>query len=154
MHKVENCAYVCVWIQTCNRILAAAAFFGHSAFVAVHTVDLFLMGGEAGASQRLSAGGAHKALWMPRLVLVIHTSCGNGLEERAKTCGNNTVKQLLTVIIIIKCLYFIKEHVLYLQNIKKIYNFKSNHKKIHEFLFTFLQQAHCLANFFSWQGLQ
>lgn len=62
MHKVENCAYVCVWIQTCNGILAAVAFFGHSAFVAVHTVDLFLMGGEAGASQRLSARGAHKAL--------------------------------------------------------------------------------------------
>ncbi len=81
--------HMCVWIQTCNGILAAAAFFGHSGFVAVHTVDLFLMGGEAGASQGLSAGGAHEALRMPRLVLVIHTSCGNGLEEE----GQNMWKQ-------------------------------------------------------------
>ncbi len=109
--------HMCVWIQTCNGILAAAAFFGHSGFVAVHTVDLFLMGGEAGASQGLSAGGAHKALRMPRLVLVIHTSCGNGLEEEGQTCGNNRLRLTVMVIFIIKCLYFRKEHVFYSQNI-------------------------------------
>lgn len=54
--------YVRSLAKSCNGILAAAALFGHSAFVAVHTVDLFLVGGEAGASQRLSAGGAHKTL--------------------------------------------------------------------------------------------
>lgn len=96
-------AYVCVWIQTRNGIPAAAAFLGHSAFVAVYTVDLFLMGGEAGASQGLSAGGAHKALRMPRLVLVIHTSCCNGLLTASALFGKFLLVARATVDVVVLC---------------------------------------------------
>lgn len=54
--------YIRSLAKSCNGVLATAAFFGHSAFIAVHTVDFLLVGGKAGARQRLSAGGAHKAL--------------------------------------------------------------------------------------------
>lgn len=67
--------------KSCNGMLATIALFGHSALVTVYAVDLLLMGGESGARQGFAAGEAHKALRVPRLVLVIHTSCGNGLEK-------------------------------------------------------------------------
>lgn len=95
--------YVRSLAKSCNGILAAAAFFGHSGFVAVHTVDLFLMGGEAGASQGLSAGGAHEALRMPRLVLVIHTSCGNGLLAASALFGKLLLMAKAAVDVVVLC---------------------------------------------------
>lgn len=65
--------------KPCDGILAAIALLGHGGLVAVHTVDLLLVGGEAGSGQALTACMTHKALGVPGLVLVAYTTCGDGL---------------------------------------------------------------------------
>lgn len=64
---------------TCDGVLAAMTLLGHIGLVAVHTVDVVLMGGETSSSQGLLAGVAHEALRVPGLVLVADPSGGDGL---------------------------------------------------------------------------
>lgn len=65
---------------TCDGVLAAAAFLGHRALVAVDAEDLVLVVGETRPCQRLRAGAAHETVVVPRLVLVVHSSRGYRLE--------------------------------------------------------------------------
>lgn len=66
-------------MYTCNGIMTSRALFGHISLVAVHTVELIFMGRETGSSQRLPACVTHKALRVPRLVLIGDPTAGNGL---------------------------------------------------------------------------
>lgn len=54
--------------------MAAAAFLGHGALVALDTEDLVLVFGETFSGQSLGADAANKAVTVPRLVLVVHAS--------------------------------------------------------------------------------
>lgn len=65
--------------KPCDGILAGRTFLGHVALVAVHTEDLVLVVGEAGAGQGFGAGRAHEAVTVPGLLLVRHPSRGDGL---------------------------------------------------------------------------
>lgn len=65
---------------TCDGVLTATAFLRHSVFVAFHTEDLVLVVGETGPRQRLWTRAAHKTVAVPRLVLVVHASGGDGLH--------------------------------------------------------------------------
>lgn len=65
--------------ETCDGVLAAVAFLRHRRLVAVDAEDVVLVFGEAGAGQRFGAAAAHKAMRVPRLVLVVHSSGGYGL---------------------------------------------------------------------------
>ena len=67
---------------TSDGVLAAAALLGHTVLVAVDTEHLILVVGETRPCQRLGAGAAHKTVAVPRLVLVVHSSRGYGLETR------------------------------------------------------------------------
>ena len=58
---------------TCDGVLAGIALLGHRGLVAVHTVNMLLVGGEACPGQGLTAGTTHKALRVPGLVLVAQT---------------------------------------------------------------------------------
>lgn len=81
----ELYAYISVvYGPTCDGVLAAVALLGHVSFVAVHAVNVILVGGEASSCQRFTAGLAHKALRVPRLVLVADPSRGDGLNKEAK----------------------------------------------------------------------
>lgn len=68
--------------HTCDGVMAARALLGHCALVAVHTICMLLMGGEARFSEGLSAGVAHEAFRVPGLVLVGDSTRGDGLPGR------------------------------------------------------------------------
>lgn len=72
--------------STCDGILAAAALLGHGGLVAVDAEHLVLVVGEARPRQRLRAGAAHEAVAVPRLVLVVHSSRGDGLRRERHEC--------------------------------------------------------------------
>lgn len=65
--------------ESCDGDLAAVALLGHVGLVAVHAVDVVLIGSEADSSQRFAAGAAHEALGVPGLVLVTDPPRGDGL---------------------------------------------------------------------------
>ena len=65
---------------TCDRVLAVVALLGHISLVAVHAVNVVLMGSEASSCQRFAAGVAHEALGVPGLVLVADSSRSDGLR--------------------------------------------------------------------------
>lgn len=71
--------HVCAVAESCDGVLAAVAFLGHVGLVAVHAVDVVLVGGEASPGQGLAAGLAHEALGVPGLVLVADPPGGDGL---------------------------------------------------------------------------
>lgn len=56
------------------------ALLGYISLVAVHAVNVVLMGSEASLCQRFAAGAAHKTLGVPGLVLVADPSRGDGLR--------------------------------------------------------------------------
>lgn len=71
--------HICAVTKTCDWVLAAMAFLGHISLVAVDAVHMVVMRREASSCERLTAGGAHKTLGVPRLVLVADPSRGDGL---------------------------------------------------------------------------
>lgn len=80
---------------TCDGLLAAAALLGHAALVALHAEDLVLVVGEASARQRFGAGAADKAVAVPRLLLVAHSSRGDRLEEEKEKLVSGSVDILV-----------------------------------------------------------
>lgn len=71
--------HICAMTKTCDWVLAAMTFLGHISLVAVDAVDVVFVRGEASSCQRLTAGGAHKTLGVPWLVLIADASRGDGL---------------------------------------------------------------------------
>lgn len=71
--------HICTMTKTCDGVLAAMALLGHVGLVAVDAVHVVVVRREASSCQRLTAGSAHKALGVPRLVLVADASGGDGL---------------------------------------------------------------------------
>lgn len=65
---------------TCDGILATMALLGHISLVAVHAVNLVVMGSEASSCQRFMAGVTHKTLRVPGLILIADSSSGDGLR--------------------------------------------------------------------------
>lgn len=74
---------------TCDGVLTAAALLGHTVLVAVDTENLVLVFGEAGPCQSLGAGAAHKAVAVPRLLLVVHPSRGYRLQNQQELHVSN-----------------------------------------------------------------
>jgi len=79
-------------VLTCDWVLAAMALLGHISLVAVHAVNVVLVGGETSSCQRFMAGVAHKTLRVPGLVLVADPSRGDGLDEEAERHVDRDVK--------------------------------------------------------------
>lgn len=75
---------------TCDGILAAVTLLGHISLVAVHAVNLVLVGSEASSSQSFTAGVTHEALGVPGLVLVADSSRGDGLRGAERHELNKT----------------------------------------------------------------
>lgn len=73
VHHIGSMAEPCDWV------LAAVALLGHVGLVAVHTINVVLVGGEARSCQRFTAGLAHKTLRVPGMVLVADPSRSDGL---------------------------------------------------------------------------
>lgn len=69
---------------TCDGILAAVALLGHISLVAVHTVNVVLVGSEASSCQRFTAGVADETFGVPGLVLIADSSRGDGLRGAEK----------------------------------------------------------------------
>lgn len=65
--------------KTGDGVLTAAALLGHVCFVTVDAVKFLLMRGEASSSQRLHTHHTHQTLRVPRLILIVHSTCCDGL---------------------------------------------------------------------------
>lgn len=65
--------------KTSDGVLTSRAFLGHRGLVAVHTVEVVLVSSEASSSQRLLAGVAHEAFRVPRFILIVDPTRGDGL---------------------------------------------------------------------------
>lgn len=61
------------------------ALLGHVSLEAVHAVNVVLVGREASFRQRFTAGVAHEALGVPRVILVADPSGADGLRTDAGT---------------------------------------------------------------------
>lgn len=71
--------HICAVTKTCDWVLAAMTFLSHISLVAVDAVHMVVMRREASSCKRFMAGGTHKTLGVPRLVLVADPSRGDGL---------------------------------------------------------------------------
>ena len=69
---------------TCDGLLASTALLGHNGFVTVDTKDLVLMFSEARARQWLGAGTTDETMAVPRLLLVVHSSCSYRLKKQIR----------------------------------------------------------------------
>lgn len=66
---------------TCDGVLASVALLGHVGLEAVHAVGVVLVGSESSVRQRFTAGVAHEALGVPRVVLVADPSGADRLRR-------------------------------------------------------------------------
>lgn len=92
--------HVCAMTKACDGVFTSMAFLGHIGLVAVDTVDVVVMRGEASSCQRLTAGGTHETLGVPRLVLVADASRGDSLLAVIALLGKLLVMARSTVDVI------------------------------------------------------
>lgn len=80
------------------------ALLGHVGLVAVHAVNVVLVGSEAFSHQSLAAGAAHETLGVPGLVLVADPPRSDGLRRRpGEIMVSNTTG--LEARVTLNCLY-------------------------------------------------
>lgn len=71
--------HVYAFSKTCDGVVTPSTLLGHVVLVAVDTEDLLVVVSEAGPGERLGAGRTDETVTVPRLVLVVHPSRGDGL---------------------------------------------------------------------------
>lgn len=140
---------------TCDGILAAMALLGHIGLVAVHTVNLVLMGSETRPCKRFMAGVAHETFWVPGLVLIADSSRGDGLRGAEKTQQGHSFWNELKWNYNFNIYRFCRFCRWYLSRQEQ--TDKYFYTNIHDVIisaYTCLQWKHFLANFLSWHGAQ